>query len=149
MNTIGIDLGQAQDYTAIAVIEADAMLKLRHIERLPLDTPYTAVAGRIRALQDSIPLSRVALDATGVGRPVLDSLRASGLEPIAVSITGGRNARQENGTHYVPKRDLVLALVTALENGCLKITPNLPLVPALLGELANFEVNVSAKGYPP
>lgn len=148
MIVLGIDIGQSQDYTAIVAVDSRKdSFHLRHLERLPLGTPYTAVVNRIEALVGVIPGSRVVLDSTGVGRPVLDSLRATGLEPIAVTITGGRNTRQENGIHYVPKRDLVLALITALENGRLRIARNLPLVPALLAELANFEVTVSARGY--
>ena len=54
MFILGVDLGQAQDFTALAVIEAAGPLLLRHIERLPLGTPYTAVVARIQALLGDI-----------------------------------------------------------------------------------------------
>jgi hypothetical protein len=145
---IGIDLGQSQDYTAIAVVEhKNDAFHLRHIERLPLDTPYTSVVKRIEALVDSIPACQIVLDATGVGRPVLDSLRAAGIEPLAVSITAGRKSRYENGMYYLPKRELVRALITALENGKLQIASGLPLANVFLDEVSDFKRTVSAKGY--
>ncbi len=47
---------------------------------------------------------------------------------------------------YVPKRELVRGLVTAFENGRLKIAKGLPLADALLGELRAFQVRFTAKG---
>jgi len=145
---LGIDLGQAQDYSAIAAVERqNDVLYLRHIERLPLGTSYAAVVRRIEVLVDSISPCQVILDATGVGRPVLDSLMTAGVEPMAVSITAGKKSRYENGMHYVPKRELVLVLITALENGKLLIAKSIPLAPAFLQELSNFKRTVSAEGY--
>ncbi len=47
---------------------------------------------------------------------------------------------------YVQKRELVRGLVTAFENGRLKIAKGLPLADALLGELRAFQVRFTAKG---
>jgi len=53
---VGVDLGQAQDPTAIAVAEAVGDdLHLRHLERLPLGTPYPVVIQRITALVEKLP----------------------------------------------------------------------------------------------
>ena len=145
MFILGVDLGQAQDFTALAVIEAADPLLLRHIERLPLGTPYTAVVARIQALLGAIS-GQVVIDATGVGRPVLDSLRTAGINPVAVSITAGRKSRFEDGMYYVPKRELVRALITALEGGSLKVAQSLPMAAAFMRELEDFEVKISAKG---
>ena len=42
--TIGVDVGQRVDPTAIAVCERkDDRYIVRHLERLPLGTPYPAV----------------------------------------------------------------------------------------------------------
>jgi hypothetical protein len=144
---LGVDLGQVQDYTAFAVVEAGDTLQLRHIERLPLGTPYTAVVGRIEGLQESISPCQVVLDSTGVGRPVLDSLRAIGLNPIAVSITAGQKVRIEDGFYYIPKRLLVRALVTALEGDRLKFAKSMPMAGALMRELAEFKVKISDRGH--
>ncbi len=47
---------------------------------------------------------------------------------------------------YVPKRELVRGLVTAFENGRLKIAKGLPLAGALMGELRAFQMRFTAKG---
>src|SRR5271166_5640011 len=109
---IGVDLGQKQDYTAIAVVEKedsrlvnrprvyDAQrpvapnLFVRRLERIPLGTPYPRIVERIRAITHEPPLAgRCALvvDATGLGAPVVDMLRepGAGCDITAVTITGG------------------------------------------------------------
>ena len=91
---VGVDLGQARDYTAIAVAElvGGGDQHLRHLERLPLGTPYPAVVERIAALVRALPGDTdLVIDATGVGRPVRDMMRDAGLDPVAVTITGGRD----------------------------------------------------------
>ena len=87
------------------------------------------------------------IDATGVGRPVLDMMRAAGLDPVAVSITGGRSASFDGDTWRVPKRMLVRALAAALEAGRLKVARDLPLAGALLAELRAFRRQISKRGH--
>jgi hypothetical protein len=101
---IGVDLGQARDYTAISVIERGPVktgkkireeywdvafetygtreveetgleYRVRHLERPPLGTPYPDVVERIVELVKKIGGEPVlCVDATGVGRPVTDML---------------------------------------------------------------------------
>lgn len=95
--TIGVDLGQRADYTAIAVAEgwrqprplqegaqqlrAESHFVVRSLERLDLGTNYLAVAQRLRQVVAQVRLRSghdalaVYVDATGVGVPVLDVLR--------------------------------------------------------------------------
>ena len=52
---VGLDLGQSADFTALAVVQAgeDKELRLRHLERYPLRTPYTEIAdGVVRLVRD-------------------------------------------------------------------------------------------------
>ena len=107
---IGLDLGQKQDYTAIAIIETASQytgldwrsyehkhlnyVNVRHLERIRLGTSYLAVVERLRQIVNSRELvgrCTVVMDATGLGGPVLDLLRAAGLgcEIVPVTITGG------------------------------------------------------------
>ena len=51
---LGLDLGEAQDFTAIAILEQGRPLgarhahyKVRHLERPPLGTSYPAIAYRV------------------------------------------------------------------------------------------------------
>lgn len=82
--TVGGDVGQKRDPTAIAVAEPEKReggyhFVVRYLERLLLGTPYPAVAARVeeivagvRSRSDRTPT--VYVDATGVGQPVVDLL---------------------------------------------------------------------------
>jgi hypothetical protein len=85
----------------------------------------------------------IVVDATGVGRAVLDMLRRAGLKPKAVTIHGGNVVTSANGEWRVPKRDLVAAVQVALQTGKLKIARRLPLAPLLIEELLNFRVTIT------
>ena len=124
MYFLGLDLGQKRDYSALVVVERAAHEKIdvRYIERMPLGTPYPAVVDRVREIVQSDDLYRdcaLAVDATGVGAPVVDMLRAARLdcELIAVTITGG--GKENAGS--VPKRDLMAGVELLLEKGQLRI----------------------------
>ena len=108
------------------------------------DTLLRRIVALVRALPGEADL---VIDATGVGRPVLDMLRAAGLEPVAVTITGGRSASFDGGTWRVPKRMLVGALATAFEAGRLKVARSLPSAGALLAELQAFRRQISRRGH--
>jgi hypothetical protein len=130
---LGVDLGQAQDFTAITVLEREERdtgkrrnrpdlmnmsvsyswgipqtksvpvpsgavtenhYAARHLERLPISSPYPAQVARVKALHDQLKAQEgtaplLVVDQTGVGRPVVDMLRAAELKPVAVTITGG------------------------------------------------------------
>ena len=141
---IGVDLGQAQDPTAVAAAEvAGDELHLRHLERLPLGTPYPAVIERIGVIAGTLQDCDLVVDATGVGRPVIDQMREQGLDPVAVTITGGRAILFDGQTWRVPKRALVRPLVAALEAGRLKVAKSLPEAEALVRELQAFKRQIS------
>ena len=147
MFTAGVDLGQAQDYTALAVVERVHELHLRHLDRLPLGAAYPAVVEHVSDLMQALPArSALVVDAGGPGRPVVDAMRVAGLKPIAVSITSGKHTRRTTGMIYAPKRELVRGLVTAFEGGRLKIAKGLPLASAFIDELRAFRVTLTAKG---
>ncbi len=146
MYCIGADLGQAVDYSAIAAIEAGTYLDLRHIERLPLGKSYVDVVNRLVGIKAAIPGSRLVIDSTGVGRPVADMLASRGIEFIPVSITSGKETKCVDGVWRVPKKELMRGLVTALENGQLRIAKGLPYAEILKAELQDFESQFTAKG---
>ena len=148
MFILGLDLGQAQDPSAIGIVEqCELDLHLRHLERLPLGTAYPAVVEHVTGLMQALPArSALVVDAGGPGRPVVDAMRERGLEPIPVSITSGKRSRHARGMFYVPKRELVRGLVVAFENERLKIATGLPLAEAFMRELEAFRVQLTAKG---
>jgi hypothetical protein len=155
---VGCDLGQAADYTALAVVEkmkpaergALSSYQCRHLERLPLGTLYPDVVSRVRDLLAASELednSALCVDATGVGRPVVDMLRAAGLTLDAVTITGGDSPSFENGMHRVPKRDLVSVLQVLLQNERLQFAATMPEAPKLIQEMLAFQVKISDKAH--
>lgn len=146
---IGLDLGQVQDYTAIAVVEyLGNQYHVRHLERLKLGTPYPEVADHVSSLigrlKDST--SRLVVDATGVGKPVVDLLKQKGLYPVAITITGGDSVVQVDSRNWrVPKRDLVSNLQVLLQTRQLKVAGGLDLASVLVQELLAFKVKIDLK----
>jgi hypothetical protein len=153
---IGLDLGQAQDYTALTVIERKhfnyslprEQYHVRHLERPKLGTPYPAIVEKVQDLMQSNKLlnqAALVVDATGVGRPVVDLFRKAGLRPVAITITGGNTVTVGDGGYHVPKRDLVTTLQVLFQSGRLKVAGGLKLAPVLMEELLNFKVKINVK----
>ena len=159
----GLDIGQAADYTALAILQAvnpvemrgvpvvePAIYSCRHLERFELGTPYPAMVDKVRQRLSTPQLrGRTALvvDATGVGAPVLDLLHLAGLNSIGVTIHGGENVVTVDGGYRVPKRDLVAAVQVLLQQERLKVAERLPEAATLVTELTNFRYTLSAAGH--
>jgi hypothetical protein len=164
---VGVDLGQAKDFTAIAAVERaevtgawDAQtyarrksvsLRLRYLERLALGTPYPEVVERVVGLTRSSELAghcHLVVDATGVGRPVVDLLRQAGpgCQMMPATITGGDAESREGGYYRVPKRDVIVGLQVLLQSGELKIAGGLRYGAALVSEMAEMRLKVSGAG---
>lgn len=149
---VGVDLGQKRDFTAIAVAERalslhawmpshDRTLAIRYLARVPLGTPYTMVARRVQTLVWQLNGNcSVAIDATGLGAPVVDLLREANLacELAPVVITGGDKQNHSAGVWRVPKRDLIGGLQLLLEKGDLQICKQLRESGALVRELIDM-----------
>ncbi len=96
----GLDLGQAQDYTALIVTEKHTpegekrpRFDVRHIVRFPLGTSYPTIVDEVAGLLARPPLgtdARLIIDGTGVGRAPVDMLRVRlGGRALPVTITSG------------------------------------------------------------
>jgi hypothetical protein len=124
----------------------DPPLSVRHLERF--QARYAVVAERVGRILRSGALrgKRVALvvDATGVGRGVVDLFRQSGLSPVPITITGGTSMGQDpDGGFRVPKRDLIGSAQVSLQNGQLRIAEGLALSEVLKKELENFRLKIN------
>ena len=167
---IGVDLGQAHDYTAVTILErlpntgenrtpkAEALYRARHLERFPLGTSYPKQVERIAALVAATKhigaeggkgaSVRIVVDQTGVGRPVVDMLRAAGLHELsAVTIHGGDQTIRDGRDYRVPKRELVSILQVLLQGRRLEIAAALPLAQTLQKEMLAFKVEISNSGH--
>ena len=147
---IGLDLGQRVDFTAFAIVERHDYYKdhldVRWLERMPLGTPYTAVVRRAEEIAEKLyGRCEMAVDATGLGAPVVDLLRNGpmrcGLSPVV--ITGAGKAHSSGGRFYVPKKDLVAGLQLLLEKQELRIAARLREARALARELIDMRMNGS------
>jgi len=153
---LGLDLGQAQDYTALAVVERkifhytlpSKQYHVRHLQRFKLGTSYPEIVDKVKAMYEKPPLRGQAVlvaDATGVGRPVMDLFRKDGLRPIAVTITGGTIVNAGSYGFHVPKRDLITNLQVLFQSGSLKIAGKLLDADILIDELLNFKVKIDTR----
>lgn len=157
---LGLDLGQRQDHTAIVALERieivydqrepvtynfirELRYRLRGIERVPLGTPYTDVVGRVRsriAMARAEERPTLVVDATGVGAPVVELLRAARLDCriVPVTITGGARETSHGSLYGVPRRDLIVGLQAVIEQRRLEICSDSPHAQALVQELLRF-----------
>lgn len=166
---VGIDIGQAHDPTAIAIVsrlttttanpqfksvnpEPNARYEVQHLERLRLGMPYPQQVDHLEAMLCRRPLNRLAprvlVDYTGVGRPVFDMFagRHALRSAQGVVITGGRDTTRHGAGWSVPKGELVSKLQALLHAGELRIAAGLPDAPVLLRELQDFRVRFTEAG---
>lgn len=152
---VGVDLGQARDPTAIAIVRridgaGKPTFQVGHLERLPLATPYPGVVTHVGRLLARTPLrgkAELVIDFTGVGRPVFDMFIGAGISPIGVTITAGDAVANDGLVYRVPKLILISRVQALLHDGRLKIHKGLPDAPALVAELQEFRAEVTDSGY--
>jgi hypothetical protein len=153
---VGLDLGQKRDHSAIAVVEREEqrlawmpglpqVMRIRYLRRIPLGTSYTKVVEIVGEIVRHPMLegrSRLVADATGVGAPVVDLLKAAHLSCslTPVTITSGDHAHSQGEHWNVPKRDLLTNLLVLLEAGELRIPRRLGEAGALIRELSSVEM---------
>jgi hypothetical protein len=166
--TVGVDLGQANDPTAIITIETEATKRVyytslggephqalerfehrvRHAERLPLQLPYPEQVAYVRGLLVRLPEgAELVIDMTGVGRPVFDLFEAEGLRPTGIVITGGlEESRGGARIYHIPKIQLVSRLQASLHAGELKFATGLAEEQAFKHELSEFRMRHTDTG---
>ena len=148
---VGVDLGQTADYTAITILEQRERdsYDVRYIERLR-NTPYPSIVRRLDQLVKRLPEKpSMAVDATGVGRPVIDMIRDANLPATvyAITLTGGDAVVRDGMERRVPKRDVASTIAVLLQTGRLRISRRLKESDTLLRELLNFRVKISLSGH--
>ena len=132
---IGLNLAQASEYTALAVLERPVVrprdqgqqrrppYSLRHLKRFPVGTHYSVVAAAVRELLNTPPLSNCVLvvDQTGVGSSVMKLFEDDWMRRIIctffpVTITAGQEAVVgPSGDLQIPKKELVGVLQVLLQ----------------------------------
>ncbi|QOY86785.1 hypothetical protein [Paludibaculum fermentans] len=162
---LGLDLGFSRNPSALACLEdltrptgefdhiyrvqkTETVLVLRAIFRLPLRTPYADIPAFLANYLERLdartphyrPVKHLAVDATGVGMPVVEHLQRAGLpvrlEPIV--ITSGESVGQLAHAVSVPRSALLHNLRVQLETQALRIPAGLPNLPDLYTELGGL-----------
>lgn len=162
MFAIGLDLGQKRDHTAIVVVERqrrhrylvgpDKEMLVRAAERLPLGMAYGEIVEVVRHVVRLLSaqlgpqeVCKLAVDATGVGKPVVDALREAqlGCSMTAVTITRGDKQHYRSGegsAMNVPKQNLIAGLQLALDQGELRIAGKMAGAGTLRRELLDVQM---------
>jgi hypothetical protein len=147
----GLDLGQAGDPTALCGAESSESgepYRVRLLRRWELGTPYPRIVEDVTA-ELARPHARDAtlvVDATGVGRPVVDLFREAGgfFRLVPVTVTAGQRAEQgPDGVWRVPKVILVSGAQVILQQRRVKIARSLPLAEVLVKELLDYRVRIT------
>jgi len=157
---IGVDFGQAQDFTAIAYglyggevefpavdpngpSKLEPILNLKYLRRLQLGMSYEDQVRKLRALYDQVhgetgqrPL--LIVDGTGVGRAITEMVRKAGMPCIMVTVTGGSKPNKEGSNWTIPKKDLVGPAQLGIQNRTIKLAKGLAHAEILVKELQNF-----------
>jgi hypothetical protein len=173
---LSADLGEVSDWSAYSILDERVSSKrqpdpidltlgmegrklysreylLRYLRRPALGTTYPEV---VRQLQDLVgnPALKgnvdLVVDATGVGRPVIEVMQEAYLHPIPVVITFGQSCKEvtmgDDGYYRVPKVDLMASLNVLFGSHRLLYPASLPdqnginLVPVWIQEMEQFKL---------
>jgi hypothetical protein len=154
--TMGVDLGQSNDPTAICVVKRVARpgekpaFDVLHLERLPLGMSYVEQVERVVNLLTRPQLrgkTELVIDYTGVGRPVANLFQEASVTPTCITITGGRAITNEGLIWSVPKGEIISRIQSLLHTGQLRISPSLPDAFALKNELSTMQADFTDTGY--
>jgi hypothetical protein len=146
--------------------EREPHFRLCHTERLALGTPYIRIVSRIRSLLEKLsdplpgihscagtaPLRTLVVDASGVGRPVVELIRKAGIGwvpalanpgrvaivPVTITASGAPRC-EASGEEFVSRRDLITNLRILLEKRLLRISARIHDREALLKEFVQLQ----------
>jgi hypothetical protein len=173
MYYIGVDVGQANDPSAIAVLEEytrprkkiavpgtlqyeleplieENVYRAVHMERIPLGAPYAATVERVKLIVDHVKVAWnnvLLVDMTGIGRAVIEMMRDISLAPIGIQITAGRQVAQNEGGYNVPKLELVTTLQVLYQTYRIELPSSHPETKIIEDQLQNFTYSVNAGGH--
>jgi hypothetical protein len=153
---LSVDLGQVNDYTAAVVLEASGAgpggrSSFVGFLRRWRGVPYPETVRRVAevAAQPAVRSAVLVLDMGGVGRPVVDAVRAAlpGRVVYGLTLTHGQRVTAGQGPldANVPKKGVITAAQMAIQADPKRLTfaRELPDRTALEDELANYRVRIT------
>ena len=159
---IGADLGQANDYSAVAVVK-DTRLPVSDGYRVTLGprervvvyadrfrgVSYVDVVDHLIRLRNAPPFggkSDLAIDGTSIGRVVSDMLHEQNVPHFAVQMTGGQDWSRKGRYINASKTLMVENLSVLFAAGDLKFATDLPMRKEIEEDLASFTIQTTAAG---
>ena len=153
----GLDLGQRQDFSALAICEIrenkhfEKFFYVRGLKRFPLHQTYTKLAERVAKVDAQLKgeFTNVtwAADLGGPGPGVLEILErksAYKMDLYKVLLTGGTASTWDGHEIRVSKSNLISTLIAAFDADHIFISSKSRELENIKTELQNFEVHLSA-----
>ncbi len=162
--TMGVDIGQKREPTAICVSEIEQRRVghrlvhhwvVRHLERLPIGTSFPEIAQRAAEISGGIEsrtgnCPRMFVNATGLGQPMVDLFDEAvpGLRAVTPVFFTHGDRRIETGGGWrlevqLGKAHLVCRLQTLLQTARLHL-PRTPDAEILARELKEYEIRIES-----
>lgn len=124
------------------------------LARFILGTPYPDVVEDIVHLLEQLPPlwgetdpPALWVDATGVGRGLLDMFADRGVKPRGATLTGGHDVTINSLRDVrIPKTRLISGVQLALQTGRLKVAAGIPALPQFISEMEGFTAKISSTG---
>jgi hypothetical protein len=148
---ISLDLGQAAEHSALAIVEPRSpdrgrvgnYYDLRHLERFSISTRYPEIRDYVSGLIRQLPLPcevYLLVGITGVGMELYRYFAdVSARKVVGLMLDNGTGeASRDRLLYRVPKRGVVSATQLALQTDRLKIARGLTLAPEFTKELTEF-----------
>jgi hypothetical protein len=153
----GLDLGQASEHTALAVLAKRPVndrfeYAVRHLQRWQPGTPYHGIAADVGKVLAATELGgcHLIIDRTGVGRAATALFEALAASVRSIVISAGHAVTYgDDGSVHVPKKELVAALQVLLQGRRFQVASRLPLAETLLREMESFKAKIMAAGSSP
>lgn len=147
---IGVDIGQANDYTAVTVVEEIGdkyVVKALRKYNLGIDYPVIVESlACIYGMEQLYGKSLMVVDATGVGRAVIDMIITKSVPLVATTITGGGKVTWKGSRVNVPKQELVSTLQVCLQTKKVVFPRDLDGTKDLFTELIHFKAKRAPSG---
>ena len=124
----GVDVAASVDFTVVSVgeVQSRQMVAMDRFNRVD----YPVLEDRLAAIYKRYNMTAMTIEANSIGMPVIDHLRARGMNVIPFTTTSAT------------KHAVIVGLQSALEHGNLRILDH----PVLIGELLSFESKRTQSG---
>lgn len=159
---ISADLGQANDFTAVTVIEDEQLPVLNDgiIELGPREltvvhadkfrgVSYVAVCDFLARMLNAQPFrgkAQLVIDGSSIGRVCSDVLTSENVPHIAIQMTGGTDWSRKGKYTNASKTLIIENTAVLFASGDLMFADNLPLRSEIESDLASFTITTTSAG---